>query len=100
MDDVEVEVVDAPVLELLFANGLDAVVVVISVPEFGDEEEVGAFDYAFFNGAGDALAGFFFVAVVCKGIRSCWSARRLADIFGEEKSKAYRMHRQRGGIQT
>ena len=64
VDDVEVEVVDAPVLELLFADWLDAVVVVVSVPEFGDEEEVGAFDYAFFDGAGDALAGFLFVAVV------------------------------------
>ena len=64
VDDVEVEVVDAPVLELLFADGLDPVVVMEGVPEFGDEEEVGAFDYAFFDGAGDALAGFLFVAVV------------------------------------
>lgn len=65
--DVEVEVVDAPVLELLFANGFDARAVVEGVPEFGDEEEVGAFDEAVFDGAGDALAGFDFVAVICDG---------------------------------
>ena len=38
--------------------------VVKRVPELGDQEEVGAFDYAFFDGAGDALAGFLFIAVV------------------------------------
>lgn len=62
--DVEVEVVDAPVGELLFADGFDAVVVVEGVPELGDEEEVGAFDEAFFDGAGDALTALLFVAVV------------------------------------
>ena len=40
--------------------------VVEGVPEFGDKEKVGAFDDAFFDGAGDALAGFLFVAVVCE----------------------------------
>ena len=64
MDDVEIEIVNAPILELLFADGLDAIVVVEGVPEFGDEEEVGAFDYAFFDGARDTLARFLFVAVV------------------------------------
>ena len=64
MDDVEIEIVNAPILELLFADGLNAVVVVEGVPEFGDEEEVGAFDYAFFDGACDTLARFLFVAVV------------------------------------
>lgn len=64
VDDVEVEVVDTPVLELLFADRLDSVVVVEGVPEFGDKEEVGAFDYAFFDGASDALAAFLLVAVV------------------------------------
>lgn len=38
--------------------------VVERIPKFGHEKEVGAFDYAFFDGAGDALAGFLFVAVV------------------------------------
>ena len=64
VDDVKVEVFDAPVFELLFTDGLDSVVVVEGVPEFGDKEEVGAFDYALFDGAGDALTGFLFIAVV------------------------------------
>ena len=62
--DVEVEVVDAPVGELLLADGLDPLGVVEGVPELGDEEEVGALHEAVFDGAGDALAGFDFVAVV------------------------------------
>ena len=40
VDDVQVEVVDAPVAELLLADGLDAVAVVERIPELGDEEEV------------------------------------------------------------
>ncbi len=64
MDNVEVKVVDAPVLELLFADGLYPVVIVEGVPKFGDKEEVGALDNAFFDGAGNALAAFLFVAVV------------------------------------
>ena len=67
--NVEVEVVDAPVLELFLADGLDDGVVMVGVPELGDEEEIGAFYYAFFDGAGDALAGFDFVAIVCGMIR-------------------------------
>ena len=69
MHDVEVEVGDAPVLELFLADGLDDGVVVVGVPEFGDEEEIGALYYAFFDGAGDALAAFDFVAVVCGKVR-------------------------------
>ena len=64
VDDVEIEIVDAPVLELFLADGLDAVVIVEGVPEFGDEEEVGAFDYTFFDGASDPLAAFGFIAIV------------------------------------
>lgn len=62
--DVEVEVVDAPVLELFLANGLHAGPVVEGVPKLGDEEEVGALAEVVFEGAGDALAGFDFIAVV------------------------------------
>lgn len=64
MHDVEVEVVDAPVLELFFANGFDAGAVVEGVPELGDKEEVGAFYETVFDGSGDALAGFGFIAIV------------------------------------
>lgn len=62
--NVQVEVVDAPVSELLAANGLDAVAIVEAVPELGDDEELFALDETVFNGAGDALAGFDFVAIV------------------------------------
>ena len=64
VDNVQVEIVDAPVCELLFADRPDPVVVVEGIPELGDEEEVGTFDYPFFDGSRDALAGLLFVAVV------------------------------------
>jgi hypothetical protein len=39
-------------------------VVVEGIPEFGDEEEVRAFDETIFYGSGDTLTGFYFVAVI------------------------------------
>ena len=42
--DVEVEIVDAPVLKLFSTDGFNAVVVVKGIPEFGDEEKVFALD--------------------------------------------------------
>jgi len=65
MHNVEVEVVYAPVCELFLADWCHLVVVVEGIPEFGDEEEVAAFYEAVFDGAGNALAAFRFVAVVC-----------------------------------
>ena len=64
MDDVKVKIVNTPVLELLLADWLDAVMVVKRIPELGDEEEIGAFDYAFFDGARNTLARFLFIAVI------------------------------------
>lgn len=64
VNDVKVEVVDAPVLQLLLADRADAVVVVEGVPELGDKEEIGAFDESVFDGPGNSLAGFDLVAVV------------------------------------
>ena len=78
VDNVEVKVVYAPILKLLFADGLDTVMVVERVPELRDKEEIGALDYAFFDSAGDTLAGFLFVSVVCKAI----SLRMLEDCLG------------------
>lgn len=76
MDNVKVEVIDAPVLELLFADGLHTVMVVERVPEFGDKEEVGAFHNAFFDGASNALTGFLFVAIIWERLRcECWNIR-------------------------
>lgn len=65
MDIVEIEVVDAPVGELLGADGADTLGVVEGVPELGDDKEVTAFHEAVGDGAGDALPGFGLVAVVC-----------------------------------
>ena len=62
--DVEVEVVDAPVRELLLADGPDAFRVVEGVPELRDEEEIFSFHEAVFNSAGNSLAGFDFVAII------------------------------------
>jgi hypothetical protein len=64
VDEVEVEVVDAPVRELLLGDGLDLLGVVERVPQLGDEEEVFALYDAFFNGASDTLARLDFVAVI------------------------------------
>lgn len=75
MYDEEVEVVDAPVGELLFADRFDVGLVVEGVPELGDDEEVGAFAEAVFEGAGDALAAFGFVAVV-------WGDGQMASLEG------------------
>lgn len=66
MDDVQVEVVDAPVLELLLADRLDSIAVVKRIPELGDKEEVFALDEALLDGAGDTLARLYFVAVILK----------------------------------
>jgi hypothetical protein len=62
--DVQVEVVDAPVGQLLAADWLDFVAFVEAVPEFGDDEEFFTLDEAIFDGASYALSAFDFVAVV------------------------------------
>lgn len=63
--DVQVEVVHAPVGQLIAADGLDGATVVESVPQLGDDEELLALHEAVLDGAGDSLAGFDLVAVVC-----------------------------------
>lgn len=91
VDDVEVEIVDTPVLELLLADRRDAVVVVEGVPELGDEEQVGAFDESILDGPGYSLAGFDFVAVVWlfnSLVVTGWRALGL---------ETYRMRRRRDG---
>jgi hypothetical protein len=65
VDEVEIEVVDTPVLELLLDNGLDLLLVVECLPKLGDDEEFFALYEALLDGAGDTLAGLDLVAVVC-----------------------------------
>lgn len=64
MDDVQVKVVDAPVLKLLFADRFDAVMVVERVPKFGNEKKVFTFDKAVFDGASNTLTAFLLIAVI------------------------------------
>lgn len=64
VDEVQVEVVNAPVGELLAGYGLDLLGVVERVPELGGDEEVFALDEALLDGARDALAALDFVAIV------------------------------------
>jgi hypothetical protein len=66
MDQVQVEVVNSPVLELLLGDGLDLLVVVECLPELGDDEEVFALYKALLDGTGNTLASFDFVAVICE----------------------------------
>ena len=64
VDEEEIKVVDAPPFELLAGDGLDFVGFVEGVPEFGGDEEVGALDDAFFDGALDTLTALLFVSVI------------------------------------
>lgn len=70
MNDIEIEVVDAPVFELLFADRLNTVMVVEGVPELGDEEEIFALDDALFDSTSNTLARLDFVTVVCRVIQN------------------------------
>lgn len=77
VDQVEVEVVDAPVLQLLLGDRRDALGVVERVPQLGDDEEVGALAEAVFNSPHDAFAGFLLVAVA-------WRCDRLDNRYKTE----------------
>lgn len=62
----EIEVLQAPVCELLAGNGLNLVTIVEGVPELADDEEVLTLHQAILDSAGNALTSFFLVAVICK----------------------------------
>jgi hypothetical protein len=64
VDDVEIEVVDAPISELLLEDGLDLFGIVERVPELADDEEVLALDDALLDGTGYTLSGLDFVAII------------------------------------
>jgi hypothetical protein len=68
VDEVQVKVVDAPVGELLAADGLDLLAVVERLPQLADNEEILALYEAVLDGAGDTLAALDFVAVVCERV--------------------------------
>lgn len=66
MHDVEVEVVDPPVLKLLFTNRFNTFRVMERVPQLGYEEELLSLDDAFLEGSRNALATFHLVSVILK----------------------------------
>jgi hypothetical protein len=65
VDEEEVKVVDLPVGELSASDGLDVLLVVVSLPELGDDEEVLSLHDALLDGAGDTLTAGLLIAVVC-----------------------------------
>jgi hypothetical protein len=68
MDDEEVEIVDAPVCELLLADGLDFVAVMEGIPEFANQEEIFALDETVFDCSGNSFTCFLLVAVICNNL--------------------------------
>lgn len=64
VDNEEVKVVDAPVLELLVADRLDALLVVEGVPELGDDEKLLTLDKTVLDGAGNTLTALLLIAVI------------------------------------
>jgi hypothetical protein len=63
--DVQVEVVNTPVGELLAADRSHTIAVVEAVPQLGDDEELLALDNSLLDSAGNTLASFDLVTVVC-----------------------------------
>lgn len=64
VDNVQVKVVDAPVGQLLLADGFNALLVMEGVPQLRHDEELLALHKAIFDGSCDTLAALDFVAVV------------------------------------
>jgi len=98
MYDVKVEVVNSPVLELLFADWLNAFLVVEGVPKLGDEEKVLPLDNTLFYGTGNTLAGLDFVSIIYSRISN--KLQELSRERRRSRDTAYRMHHRRDGSQT
>lgn len=65
VDEEEVKVVDLPVGELAAGDGLDVLLVMVCLPELGDDEEVLSLYDAFLDGAGNTLTTGLLIAVIC-----------------------------------
>lgn len=68
MYNVEIKVVNAPILELLLADRGHVFFIVERVPQLRNEEKIGAFDDAIFDRSSYSLAGFRLVTVVCEAL--------------------------------
>jgi hypothetical protein len=83
VDHEQVEVVQAPVAELLSGDFLDDFLVVEAGPEFGDNEEVFALDEAVIDCSPDSFASFLFVAVVAGAVEETVTGfDRVVDLVG------------------
>lgn len=65
VDEEQVKVVDAPVGQLLAADGLDLLAVVERLPELADNEELLTLDKTVLDGARNTLSALDLIAVVC-----------------------------------
>ncbi|KAI6756630.1 hypothetical protein HG530_011228 [Fusarium avenaceum] len=65
VDEEEIKVVDLPVGELAAGDGLDVLLVMVCLPELGDDEEVLSLHDAFLDGAGNTLTTGLLIAVIC-----------------------------------
>lgn len=65
VDQEEVKVVNLPVGKLLAGDRLDLVLVVESLPQLGDDEEILTLHETILDGAGNTLTTLFLIAIVC-----------------------------------
>lgn len=65
VDEEEVKVVDLPVCELSAGDGLDVLLVVVGLPELGDDEEVLTLHDTILDSAGDTLTAGLLISVIC-----------------------------------
>ena len=73
MHNKKIEEVNTPVLKLFFADGGYSFFIVERTPQLRDDEQLRAFDYAFFDSSSNSLARFGFVAIVCWKVSRCMS---------------------------
>ncbi len=64
MDEIQIKIVQSPILQGLLACLRDALLLVVCAPEFGHDEQVRAGDDAVFDCASDPVAAFALIAVV------------------------------------
>ena len=65
VDDEEIEVVDAPVGQLLSADWLDLLELVERLPELGDDEELLPLHDSVLDSTSDSLSALLLVAIIC-----------------------------------
>lgn len=71
VDNEQVKIVNAPIRELLAADGLDFVTLVERVPELADEEQIFTLYETVFDGSCDTFTCLFFIAIICKTSDVC-----------------------------